>query len=313
MIYDVAIIGAGPAGLSASVYASRYGLKNVVFGQAGGLTGETHEIGNWLGTKLMNGAEFAKNSLDHAKSLGAEIVPTLVKNIERQGDHFFIEDHKGQKYEAKTMLLAMGTAHRRLEIKGEKEFSGRGVSYCATCDGFFFKEKTVAVIGGGDAAAEGAAFLADLASQVYLIHRRDELRAEAYWIKALKSNPKIKIIYSTNVLLINGNAKVENIILDKPYNGATELKLDGVFIEIGAAPNVELLTACKVGLDEGGYVKIDSGGKTSIEGIWAAGDLTAGSDKFRQIITAASEGAIAAHSIKQFLKGNDNGNGYNAN
>ncbi|MFA6171124.1 MAG: FAD-dependent oxidoreductase [Patescibacteria group bacterium] len=309
-MYDIAIIGAGPAGLSASVYASRYGLKNVVFGFPGGLTSETHEIGNWLGTKLLNGQEFAKNSEEHAKSLGAQIVPTLVKTIERKDGHFNIETQKAEKFEAKTMLLAMGTAHRRLEIEGEKKFHGRGVSYCATCDGFFFRGKTVAVIGGGDAAAEGAVFLADLASQVYLIHRRDELRAEDYWGNLVKNNAKIKIIYSTNVLEITGGDKVESIRLDKPYDGSNELKVDGVFIEIGAAPNIELLKLCKVDLDEGGYVIIDTSGKTSIKGIWAAGDLTTGSDKFRQIVTAASEGAIAAHSIKQFLKGNNNNTQY---
>lgn len=301
-MYDVAIIGAGPAGLTASIYASRYGLKNIVFGQPGGLTAETHEIGNWPGSKLINGAVFASQCAEHAKSLGAEIIPTFIKTIKRGKDGFDLENLKGEHFTTKTLVLAMGTAHRRLEIKGEKEFHGRGVSYCATCDGFFFRKKTVAVVGGGDAAAEGAIFMADLADQVYLIHRRESLRAEDYWLKALAANPKIKIIYKTNILEINGDKKVESITLDNPYDGSTELKLDGVFIEIGAAPNNELLKVCQVELDEGGYVKIDAGGKTSVPGIWSAGDLTTGSDMFRQIITAASEGAIAVHSIKQHLK-----------
>ncbi|MFA6393719.1 MAG: FAD-dependent oxidoreductase [Patescibacteria group bacterium] len=301
-IYDIAIIGAGPAGLNASIYASRYGLKNIVFGHSGGLIAETHEIGNWLGTKLMNGAEFSALCEEQVKSLGAEIVPSFIKSLKNDGDIIRLEDTQGKKYEAKTVLLAMGTAHRRLEIKGEKEFHGRGVSYCATCDGFFFRKKTVAVIGGGDAAAEGAIFLVDLAEKVYLIHRRGELRAEEYWIKSLKANPKIEIIFNTNIKEIKGDKKVEAVILDKPREGSDELKLDGVFIEIGAAPSVELINACRVGCDAGGYIIIDQSGKTSVERIWAAGDITTGSDKFRQIITAAAEGAIAAHSIKQYLK-----------
>lgn len=300
---DLAIIGAGPAGLSASIYASRYGIKHVVIGEiAGGLPASTHEIGNWLGTQSISGAEFAQKSLEHAKSLGANIINAKVDQVEKNNDEFDLILSNGENISARALLLAMGTRHRHLGVPGEKEFLGKGVSYCATCDGFFFKNKIVAVAGGNDSAAGAAVYLADIAEKVYIIYRKDRIRAESYWVHTIESNPKIEVINNTNIKEIRGGEKVEEILLDNLHKNSDLLKVDGVFVEIGLEPNVDLAKDLDIQLDEEGFIKIDPNGKTTIKGIWAAGDITNGSNKFRQIITAAAEGAIAANSIQKFLK-----------
>lgn len=303
MVYDLVIIGAGPAGLSASVYASRYGIKNIVVGGvSGGLVTETHDIGNWLGTQKISGFDFALNASAHVKSLGAEIKSVNVDQIEKKNESFFVFLSNGEKIEAKTVLLAMGTRHRHLGVPGEKELSGKGVSYCATCDGFFYKGKTVAIVGGNDSAAGAAVYLADIAKKVYLIYRGSNLRAENFWVKSIEENKKIEVLYDTNVKKIEGEGKVEKLLLDNSYINSTELAVDGIFIEIGLEPNINLIKDFNIELDEESHIKIDSDGRTTERGIWAAGDITTGSNKFKQIITAASEGAIAAQSIQRFLK-----------
>lgn len=302
-IYDLAIVGAGPAGLSASVYASRYGIKNIVIGGiGGGLTTQTHEIGNWLGTKKIAGYEFANQIVDHVKSYNTEVVSALVDDIEEKDGNFVLFASNGQKYSAKTVLLSMGTKHRHLGVPGEKEFAGKGVSYCATCDGFFYRGKTVAVVGGSDSAAGAAVYLGDIVEKVYLIYRGELLRCESFWNEAISKNTKIEILYNTNIKEIKGGEKVEEIVLDAPYNNSENLKVDGVFAEIGSDPNVDLVKKINIDCDSEGYIQIDVDGKTSKKGIWAAGDITNGSNKFKQIITAASEGAVAANSIHKFLK-----------
>jgi len=185
---------------------------------------------------------------------------------------------------------------------GEKEFLGKGVSYCATCDGFFYRDKTVGIIGGSDSAVSAAVFMADIAKKVYLIYRGEKLKAENFWVVAAEKNKKIEIIYNTNVKEIKGEDKVAAVILDNIYQGSDELKLDGIFVEIGFIPSSEIVKDLGVELDEDGYIKIEKDGKTSANGIWAAGDITTGSNKFKQIITAASEGAIAASSIQEYLR-----------
>lgn len=301
--YDLAIIGAGPAGLSASVYASRYGLKNVVIGGVtGGLTTQTHEIGNWLGEQKITGFEFAQKADAHAKSLGAEFLLTTVDTMEKNADQFELTLADGKKVEAKAVLLAMGTKHRHLEVSGEKELAGKGVSYCATCDGFFFRGKTVAVVGGNDSAAGAAVYLGNIAEKVYVIYRRGELRCEQFWRNSIENNPKIEVIVNNNVTAIIGENRVEKIELATEYQGKRELNVNGVFVEIGLDPNTSLAETLGIDLDEEGFIKINQDGATSIEGVWAAGDITTGSNKFRQIVTAAAEGAVAANSIQRYLK-----------
>ncbi|MEI7890780.1 MAG: FAD-dependent oxidoreductase [bacterium] len=302
--YDLAIIGAGPAGFSASVYASRYGISNVVIGGiAGGLTTQTHEIGNWLGSEKIAGFEFAQKADAHAKSYDkATVLVAMVDEIEQKEEGYVLFLSDGQKIQAKTILLAMGTKHRHLGVPGEKEFIGKGVSYCATCDGFFYRGKTVAIVGGNDSAAGAAVYLGDLTEKVYLIYRGDKLRCESFWAQAIAKNPKIENIFMTNVKEIKGEMKVEELLLDASHKGSELLKVDGIFAEIGSDPNIDLIKNLEIDLDEQNYIKVDPSGRTSKKGIWAAGDITTGSDKFKQIITAASEGAIAAHSVQEFLK-----------
>ena len=304
-MFDLAIVGAGPAGLSASVYASRYGIRNVIIGEIpGGLPNETHEIGNWLGTPQISGYEFSQKALEHAKNLGSSIIKTKADQINERNGIFELLLSNGEKLSAKVILLAMGTKHRHLGVPGENNLLGKGVSYCATCDGFFYKKKTVAVVGGNDSAAGAALFLADITEKVYIIYRKEKIRAEDFWAKSIEKNPKIEIICNTNIKEIRGKEKLEEVLLDNPYQNSETLKIDGLFIEIGLEPNIDLTKNLGVDLDREGHIKIEPDGRTTKKGIWAAGDITNGSNKFKQIVTAASEGAIAARSIQQYLKNN---------
>ncbi len=301
--YDLIIVGAGPAGLNASVYASRYGLKNIIIGEvSGGLVTQTNEIGNWLGEKNITGYDFTKRAVEHVKSLGAEILPATVNKIKKKGTGFKLILSNGQEFTSKTVLIAVGSTHRKLGVVGEEELLGKGVSYCATCDGFFYRNKTVAIVGGSDSAVSAGLFLSNIANRVYLIYRKDKLRAEKFWIDLIEKNKNVTIIYNTNIKKIVGGDRVEKIKLDKPFNGHMELKVAGVFIEIGFEPNVEMARKLGVKLDKDEYIKVDNSGKTSVAGIWAAGDITTGSNKFKQIITAAAEGAIAVNDIQNYLK-----------
>ena len=301
--FDLIIIGAGPAGLAASIYASRYGIKHLIVGQIlGGQISETHQIDNYPGMEEMSGLEFSRKWEKHVKKYGAEIVSVHVKGIKKAGNLFEIDLENNEKYESRAVLLATGAKRRTLNIPGEKEFIGKGVSYCATCDGFFYKNKTVAVIGGSNAAAGAALYLANLCQKVYIIYRKSELRAEPYWVNLIKKSKNIEVVYDTNVLEISGGEKLEKIMLNKGYNGEKELKIDGLFIEIGSDPDIDYTGGMEIETDSDGYVKISSKGETSVAGIWAAGDITDGSDKFRQVITAAAEGAIAARGVFNWLK-----------
>ena len=302
--YDLIVIGAGPAGLNASLYASRYGLKNVIVGGvSGGLVSQIHKIGNWLGSPDISGFDFVKQTIDHIKKYDTQIINCLADEIKREKDDTFVVFlSDGNKLRSKTILIATGSKHRKLGAPGEKELLGRGVSYCATCDGFFYRDKTVGVIGGSDSAVSSAVFLADMAKKVYLIYRGEKLRAEKFWIKAAEKNSKIEVIYNTNVKELKGEEKLSQVILDNTYRGKDFLDLDGLFIEIGFTPSTELFEELEIELDEEGFIRTKEDGKTSVSGIWAAGDITTGSNKFKQIITAASEGAIAVNSIQAHLR-----------
>jgi len=291
-MYDLVILGTGPAGLSASIYAARYKLNAVTVGKLfGGMVTEAHLVENYPGVGEITGMELGQKMLEQAKSLGAEVIADSVQKIEKQ-DKFFILHAQNGKYETKRILLAMGAERTKLKIKGEEEFLGKGIAYCATCDGPFFKGKIVGVVGGGNAAVTSAIYMSDIAKKVYLIYRGPELRAEPAWVEQMNQKKNIEVIYNANVEEISGKTKVENIKLD---NGR-ELKLDGVFIEIGSTPNKVLINDLNLKTDSGGYVMVDAEMKTSEKSVWAAGDITAGKFKFRQVVTAAAEGALAAYS-----------------
>lgn len=303
MTYDLAIIGTGPAGLAASIYASRYKLNHLVFGaQLGGQMMEIYSLENYPGFIKTNGKELMSKFKEHVESFGVKIKSECVAGISKKEDGSFELETSQGKYQTKAVILAMGAEYRKMNIAGEKEFLGKGVSYCATCDAMFFREKTVAVIGGGNSAAVVAIELTDYAKKVYLIHREAKMNAEPFWMEKIHANGKIEIIKETGVIEIKGQEKAEKIVLDKTYNGQTTLAVDGVFIEVGTEPGVRLARKLGVETDEKNYIKVSVDMSTNVSGVYAAGDITTGSNGFRQVLTAAAEGAIAAASIYKTLK-----------
>jgi thioredoxin reductase (NADPH) len=298
-IHDLVIVGAGPAGMTAGIYGKRYMMDCIVIGpEVGGIATQPHMIDNWPGFKGP-GMELMTRFREHLESFGVPIIEEDVKEIKRQGDRFEVSTEK-KKYLSRTILLAMGTKRRKLDIPGEEDFFGRGVSYCATCDCVFFKNKTVAVIGGGDAATMAAQILSQHASKVYIIYRKgkDEMKTELARLRELEKDPKIEFMFNTNLTKISGSKTIERVTLD---NGK-ELKLDGVFVEIGGIPMTALAKTLGIALSENGKIKVGVGMDTNIPGAYGAGDITTGSNNFNQIVTAAAEGAIAAQSAFHYVK-----------
>ncbi len=292
MDMELAIIGAGSAGYAAGVYAGRAGIDAVIFdaGMGGGLAVESPEIENYPAFKKINGMDLMEKMKEHAEEYAKFKFYEEVKEIKKEGNKFRIVTSKG-KYGAGAVIICTGTAHRKLNAKGEKELSGRGVSYCATCDGFFFKDKDVAVIGGGNSALIEAIYLKQTGCNVSIVHRRDRLRAEkSLEVKAVDMG--IKIIWDSIVEEIVGKGRVEGVKLKNIKTGEAKIMpVDGVFISIGEAPQSELAKKAGAKTDEHGYIKTDDMQRTNIRGIYAAGDVTGG---VRQIITACAEGAKAA-------------------
>src|SRR3989339_1369633 len=295
-VYDLAIIGAGPAGLSASIYASRYKLEHLVFGvEQGGQMNEIYDLENWPGERKISGHDLISKFVEHVENFGAKINRESVAGISKLEDGTFQINCAKNIYKTRAIILAMGAHYRKMNIPGEKEFTGRGVSYCATCDAMFFREKTVCVIGGGNSAAVVTLELTDFAKKVYLITKEEKMSAEPAWLEKLADNSKIELVKGTGVIEIKGENKVEKVVLDKAYNDQNNLEVDGVFIEVGTEPGVELAQKIGVMTDEQNYIKVKEDMSTNVPGVFAAGDITTGSSKFRQIITASSEGAISAN------------------
>ena len=301
---DLLILGAGPAGLSASVYASRYKIDHLVLGaEIGGYLNEIHKIENYPGFDSIGGMELASKMASHAKSLGGEIIQTEIKAVAQKEDIFEVVTNK-ETYLAKNLLYSIGTQAQKLNIPGEKEFLGRGVSYCATCDGPFFKNKIVTVVGGGNSAFMAVAILAGYAQKVRLFYRGDKskLSAAPIYIEQAEKMPDVEIICCTNLKEIKGENKVSSVIVDQPYQGSEEVLTDGVFIEIGSAPNVALIKDLGVDLDERGFIKVNADQSTNVPGFFAAGDITTNSNGFRQIITACAEGAVAVEGVYRKMR-----------
>ena len=304
-MHDLIIIGSGPAGLTASIYASRYKLSNLVIGKLlGGEITLASSVENFPGFIAISGVDLTQKMSEQVTHLGAEIKAETVGRIEKlDGGGFKVITEEKGNYETKTLIVATGSERRKLGVSGEAEYIGKGVSYCTTCDAPFFREKTVALIGGSDAAVSGAVHTAEFAKKIYIIYRGEELRAEPIWSEQVKKNPKIEAIYTTNLKEIKGDGtKVTGVTLDNPYNGSTELVLDGVFIEIGGVPGTSLLTPLGVELDGAGYVKVTPEMETNIKGLFAAGDFTTASAALQQMITACAQGAAAAASSYKLLK-----------
>jgi thioredoxin reductase (NADPH) len=305
MRYDVIIIGAGPAGLSAAIYAARSGMKTAVLEKAmiGGQITVTEEVENYPGFEhAIGGFELTDIMKKQAERFGAEFIDAEVTALGLDGKCKIIGTTE-QDYRAKSIIYCAGASPRRLNVPGEERLTGRGVSYCATCDGALYRDKIVAVIGGGDSAIEEGMFLTKFAKKVYVIHRRDSLRAQHIIQERAFSNPKMEFIWDTVVQEIKGEGKVSEIEL---YNRKTDkisfLPVDGAFIYVGILPNTSLLES-RLTLDSGGFVITDEYMHTNIPGIYAAGDVRA--KVLRQVVTATSDGAIAAWSAEKWVEENE--------
>lgn len=301
-MYDLIIIGAGPAGLGASIYASRYKLNHIVIGsEIGGQVTEAWEIENYAGIESISGKDLMDKFIKQTKDLGGNIVKGSVNNVTKTIDGFEVDTDDGKKYEAKSIILALGMKARKMNIPGEDKFIGKGVSYCATCDAMFFRGKDVAVIGGGDAAATAAIHLAEFANSVQLLYKVGTKTFEPAWDEKMRKNGKIAAASFDSILNVLGDEKVEG--LEYEIDGKKkEIAVQGVFIEIGSVPGVVVAQKLGVQTDDQGYIFVKPDQSTTIEDVWAAGDATTGSNKFRQIITAVAEGAVASGSVYKKIK-----------
>ena len=304
MKYDVMIIGGGPAGLSAAIYAARGGLKTGLFekGIIGGQITVTNDVENYPGfPEPLSGFELTERMRQQAEIYKAKFIDEEVTAIGMEGLCKIIETSENT-YRTKSLIICTGAHPRLLNVPGEERFTGRGVSYCATCDGALYRDKVVAVVGGGDSAVEEALFLTRFAKKVYIIHRRDELRAQKIIQERALKNPKVEMVWDTVVQKIDGTEQLENLEL---YNRRTEkvsfLPVDGVFIYVGILPNNELLES-RLELDSSGFVLTNENMHTNVPGIYAAGDIR--HTPLRQVVTATSDGAIAAYSAEKWIMEN---------
>jgi thioredoxin reductase (NADPH) len=301
-VYDVVIVGAGPAGLTAAIYCVRSGLRVRVIGKVvGGQVAESSLVENYPGLKAISGFELAKRIAEHAESLGVDVLMDEVVGVEQVGDLFIVRTSASGDFKCKALILAIGAEPSRLGVKGEEEFRGRGVSYCATCDGPLFKGKDVAVVGGGNSALDAALYLSSLARTVYLIHRRDEFRAAKALVDKIVGKNNIVRLLKRVPIEIGGSRYVEWIKVKNVETGEVEeLRVNGVFIEIGRSVKSDFLRGF-VDLDERGQIIVDSLCRTSRRGVFAAGDAT--NIPYKQAIIAAGEGAKAALSAYEYLRG----------
>ncbi len=304
-MYDLIVIGSGPAGLSAAVYGIRAGLDLLVLEgkpMSGGQVLNTYEVDNYLGMPGMNGFDMGMKFKEHADAMGVPCKTAEVTAVIDHGESKTVETADGAAYEAKTLILATGAEHAMLNVPGEDEYRGKGVSYCATCDGAFFRGRDVAVVGGGDVAVEDAIYLARLCRKVYLIHRRDSLRAAKSLQNKLADCDNVEILWSRTLSAVSGSGLVDKITLRQVEDGTEEeLSVEGVFIAVGMQPNTQAFRD-NVPCDEKGYVLAGEDCATKVPGIFAAGDLR--TKQVRQIITAVADGACAVASVERYLNGN---------
>ena len=303
-IHEVVIVGSGPAGYTAAIYAARAQLEPVMYEgsvTAGGALMNTTEVENFPGfTDGIMGPDLMDSMRKQSARFGTKLITDDVVEMDLKGPVKTLKDGSGNVLKSKSVILAMGSAYREIGLENEKRLSGRGVSWCATCDGFFFRDQEIAVVGGGDSAVEEATFLTKFASKVTLIHRRDSLRASKIMADRAKANPKIEFLWNTEVTDVLGDAKMEALELKNTITGAvTKREFGALFVAIGHIPRSELITT-QVALDAEGYVKVEGRStKTNIEGVFACGDLV--DHTYRQAITAAGSGCQAALDAEKFL------------
>nr|WP_170285789.1 thioredoxin-disulfide reductase [Heliorestis convoluta] len=301
-MYDVIIIGAGPAGLTAALYAARSGLKTAIFeGQTpGGQASTTEMLENYPGfEEPVSGPELMMRFLSQATGFGATLITEEVQRCELEGHLKVIETAFDNRFFARAVIIAAGAQSKKLGVKGEATFHGRGVSYCATCDGAFFRDRHVVVVGGGDSAVEEALYLTKFASQVTIVHRRDQLRATKVLQDRAKKNPKIKFLWNSVVEEITGDTAVEKVVAKNVTTGeASDLSCEGIFVYVGHAPSLDFLGGA-VALSPDGYIATDSQLATNIAGVFACGDVR--NTPLRQVATAVGDGAIAAMAVEKYL------------
>jgi thioredoxin reductase (NADPH) len=303
-VRNVVIVGSGPAGYTAAIYAARAQLEPLIYEgsvTAGGALMNTTEVENFPGfTDGVMGPDLMDNMRKQAKRFGAELITDDIVEMDLSGDIKILKDGSGNTIKAKSVILAMGSAYKEIGLENEKRLSGRGVSWCATCDGFFFREQEVAVVGGGDSAMEEANFLTKFATKVVVIHRRDSLRASKIMAERAQANPKIEFVWNTEVIDVLGEEKVSGLKLRNLVDGTeSERAFTGLFVAIGHDPRSELVKG-KVDLDSEGYVKVDGRStRTNLTGVFACGDLV--DHTYRQAITAAGSGCQAALDAERFL------------
>ena len=296
-VYDLIILGTGPAGMAAAIYAGRYDMKTLIIGnEIGGTTNLAGELENYPGF-VGSGIDLMKKFEEQAKKFGAVFEMGSVDKLEKVEEGFCV-GVGDKKFVGRSVIGALGSERRKLGISGEVEFSGKGVSYCATCDGNFFRGKTVAVIGGSDSAAKAAIYLASICEKVYISYRGDEMRCAPISLDKIEATENVEIIYNSKPVEILGDGKVSRLKLEL-LEGDKSIDVDGVFIEVGSVPSTKIFKGIGVEL-ESGYIKVDKEGRTYVKGLFAGGDGT--NNPFKQVITATADGALAAKSAYDFVK-----------
>ena len=299
-MFDMIVIGGGVSGLSAAMYGGRLGLKTLVIGEMmGGVMNFAHLVENYPGIEGTTGMELAEKFKSHASKYSVEFKEERVEGAERTSNGFKVTTGSAA-YEAKTLVFATGSEVRKLGVPGEKEFEGKGVHYCALCDGPLYLDRVVAVVGGSDGAAKEALLLTEYASRVYIINRSDSMRAEEHNVKKINSNARIKVITKTNVVEIKGDKLVKSVMLDRGYEGKKELKVDAVFVYVGRVPASQLAVRLGVKVNEKGEIITGKNSTTNLPDVFAAGDVSDSS--FKQIIVGAGDGVKAAYSAYTYLK-----------
>src|SRR4051794_28655084 len=303
MIYDLIIIGAGPAGLAAAIYARRACLKTLILekGIAGGKLNKTEDVDNYPAFVSIKGPELAKQMTEHAKYYKIDWQIQEVLQLTKQDNNFILKTNEKNIFTSKAVIIASGAVENKLGIKGEKEFTNRGVSYCAICDGFLFRDKEVAVIGGGYSALETSLYMSNVTSKVYLVHRRESFRAEKEIVEKVKNNPKIFLFLNSFLKEIQGKKGVERVIISNK-DGEKVLEVKAVFPCIGLLPYSDFTHELGI-CDSQNYIAINDDCSTAVPGLFAAGDVARmNQKKIKQIVTAVAEGAIAAQSVIKYLE-----------
>ncbi|MBL7152288.1 MAG: FAD-dependent oxidoreductase [Phycisphaerae bacterium] len=297
-MYDLVIIGGGVAAFSAAIYAGRFRLKTLLIGEkVGGTLLLTDDIGNYPGFKKITGLDLFRKVKEHALDYDIEILEKRAESVEKKENRFAIST-TGKTYKAKTVIFATGTHLRKLNAPGEQEFANRGVHYCALCDGVFYKNKIIGVVGGSDSAATEALLLTEYGKKVFIIYRKEKIRAEPITTRRVNQNEKIEIINNTNVTEIKGDQFLNAVILDKPYKGSNELKLDALFIQVGQIPLSDLAASAGAKINEKKEIIINRDSETNIPGLFACGDVV--DSKFKQAITGVAQAVTAAHTAYEY-------------